>query len=65
MVDFKYKIADVAKDFGMSTKKVLDTFAGLTGETRKSGGVFDEKEVNSLLEALTREIGRASCRERV
>lgn len=49
MVDFKYKIADVAKDFGMSTKKVLDTFAGLTGETRKSGGVFDEKEVNSLL----------------
>ena len=55
MVDFKYKIADVAKDFGMSTKKVLDTFAGLTGETRKSGGVFDEKEVNSLLEALTRE----------
>ena len=55
MVDFKYKIADVAKDFGMSTKKVLDTFASLTGETRKSGGVFDEKEVNSLLEALTRE----------
>ncbi|MCI6175053.1 translation initiation factor IF-2 [bacterium] len=55
MVDFKYKIADVAKDFGMSTKKVLDTFASLTGETRKSGGVFDEKEVNYLLEALTRE----------
>ena len=53
MVDFKYKIADVAKDFGMSTKKMVDTFAELTGETRKTGGVFDEKEVNALLEALT------------
>ncbi|MEE0800225.1 MAG: translation initiation factor IF-2 [Gemmiger sp.] len=55
MVDFKYKIADVAKDFDLSTKKVIDTFASLTGETRKTSGVFEEKEVNALLEALTRE----------
>ena len=35
MVDFKYKVTDIAKDFGISTKKVIETFAELTGETRK------------------------------
>ena len=55
MVDFKYKVTDIAKDFGISTKKVIETFAELTGETRKTGATFEENEVNSLLEALTRE----------
>ena len=55
MVDFKYKVTDIAKDFGISTKKVLETFAELTGETRKTGATFEENEVNALLEALTRE----------
>ena len=55
MVDFKYKVTDIAKDFGISTKKVIETFAELTGETRKTGATFEEKEVNALMEALTRE----------
>ena len=55
MVDFKYKVTDIAKDFGISTKKVIETFAELTGETRKPGATFEENEVNALLEALTRE----------
>ena len=55
MVDFKYKVTDIAKDFGISTKKVIETFAELTGETRKTGATFKENEVNALLEALTRE----------
>ena len=55
MVDFKYKVTDIAKDFGISTKKVIETFAELTGETRKTGAIFEENEVNALLEALTRE----------
>ena len=55
MVDFKYKVTDIAKDFGSSTKKVIETFAELTGETRKTGATFEENEVNALLEALTRE----------
>ena len=55
MVDFKYKVTDIAKDFGISTKKVIETFAELTGETRKTGVTFEENEVNALLEALTRE----------
>ena len=54
MVDFKYKVTDIAKDFGISTKKVIETFAELTGETRKTGATFEENEVNALLEALTR-----------
>ena len=55
MVDFKYKVTDIAKDFGISTKKVIETFAELTGETRKTGATFEENEVNALLEALPRE----------
>ena len=55
MVDFKYKVTDIAKDFGISTKKVIETFAELTGETRKTGATFEESEVNALMEALTRE----------
>ncbi len=55
MVDFKYKVTDIAKDFGISTKKVIETFAELTGETRKTCATFEENEVNALLEALTRE----------
>ena len=55
MVDFKYKVTDIAKDFGISTKKVIETFAELTGETRKTGATFEENEVNALLEALTLE----------
>ena len=28
-MDFKYKIADVAKDFGITTKRAIDTVAAL------------------------------------
>ncbi len=27
-MDFKYKVADVAKDFGIRTKKVIETVSG-------------------------------------
>ena len=30
-MDFKYKIADVAKEFGVPTKKVIETVAPITG----------------------------------
>ena len=32
-MDFKYKIADVAKEFGVPTKKVIETVAPITGES--------------------------------
>ena len=62
-MDFKYKIADVAKDFGITAKRAIDTVAALTGETRKPGGTFEESEVNGLLEALTRETAVESLDE--
>ena len=54
-MEFKYKIGDVAKDFGISTKKVIDMVAELTGETKKTGGTLNEQELNGLLEKLTRD----------
>lgn len=62
-MDFKYKIADVAKDFGITPKKAIDTVAALTGQNRKPGGTFEESEVNGLLESLTRETAVTSLEE--
>ena len=53
-MDFKYKITDVAKEFDLPAKKIIETVAPLTGETYKTGGTFGEKELNVLLETLTR-----------
>ena len=58
-MDFKYKIADVAKEFGVPAKKVIETVTGVTGEAYKTGGTFEEKELNVLLETLTRENAEA------
>ena len=41
-MDFKYKIADVAKEFGMPAKKVVETVSGVTGEANKTVGTFEE-----------------------
>ena len=49
-MDFKYKIADVAKEFGVPAKKVIETVAPITGETYKTGGTFGERELDFLLE---------------
>ena len=54
-MDFKYKIADVAKEFGVPAKKVIETVSSVTGEAYKTGGTFGEKELDFLLETLTRE----------
>ena len=59
-MDFKYKIADVAKEFGVPTKKVIETVGPITGESYKTGSTFGEKELNLLLETLTRENAEGS-----
>ena len=59
-MDFKYKIADVAKEFGVPAKKVIETVAPITGETYKTGGTFGERELDFLLEKLTRENAETS-----
>ena len=64
-MDFKYKIADVAKEFGMPAKKVVETVSGVTGEAYKTAGTFEEKELNVLLETRSEErrVGK-ECRSR-
>ena len=59
-MEFKYKITDVAKDFGVPNKKVIDTLATITGETKKTGGTVDEQELNYLVEQLTHETAESS-----
>ena len=59
-MEFKYKITDVAKDFGVPNKKIIDTLAAVTGETKKSGGTVNEQELNCLVEQLTRETAENS-----
>ena len=63
-MDFKYKIADVAKEFGVPAKKVIETVSAVTGDAYKTGGTFGEKELNFLLETLTRENAEASLEGR-
>ena len=50
-MDFKYKIADVAKEFGVPRQEGhRDRFPAVTGDAYKTGGTFGEKELNFLLE---------------
>ena len=49
------KLRILQKILASAPKKVIETFAELTGETRKTGATFEENEVNALMEALTRE----------
>ena len=42
-MDFKYKIADVAKEFGVPAKKVIETVTGVTGEAYKTGGTLRKR----------------------
>ena len=42
-MDFKYKIADVAKEFDLPAKKVIETVSPLTGEAYKTGGTKDDQ----------------------
>ena len=59
-MEFKYKITDVAKDFGVPNKKIIETLAAVTGETKKTGGTVDEQELNYLVEKLTSETAETS-----
>ena len=49
----KYKLSDLAKDFGMKSKDIADIVASLTGEGKKSGATLDETEVALVFNKLT------------
>ena len=42
----KYKISDLAKDFKVASKDIINIIAEKTGAAKKSGGVLDETEIS-------------------
>ncbi len=49
----KYKLSDLAKDFGVKSKDISDLLMGATGEEKKSGAVLNEKEIEIVFNLLT------------
>ena len=51
----RYKISDLAKDFGMSSKDIIALVNSLTGEEKKSSAVLIENEIAMVFDALTKQ----------
>ena len=49
----KYKLSDLAKDFGVKSKDIIDIISSLTGNEKKSGATLDETEVALVFNKLT------------
>ncbi len=49
----KYKVSELAKDFGVSSKEIIALVLELTGKEKKSGAVLDETEIGIVFEAMT------------
>ena len=50
----KYKISEIAKDFGMTSKEVISVVKDITGEEKKSGASLNETETALLFDAITK-----------
>lgn len=50
----KYKVSDLAKDFGLASKEITALVLELTGAEKKSGATLNEKEIGLVFDALTR-----------
>ena len=51
----KYKISELAKDFGLTSKDIIKIIADKTGADKKSGAALDEKEISLVFDTLTRQ----------
>ncbi len=51
----KYKISDLAKDFGKTSKEIIALVATLTGEEKKSGAALGEQEIALVFDAITKQ----------
>ncbi len=49
----KYKVNELAKDFGMQTREIIDILAKYSDAPKKSGQNLDEAELSLVLEYLT------------
>ena len=50
----KYKVSDLAKDFKVSSKDIIDIVAEKTGAVKKSGASLDETEISLVFNTLRR-----------
>ena len=48
----KYKVSDLAKDFKVSSKDIIDIVAEKTGAVKKSGASLDETEISLVFNTL-------------
>ena len=57
----KYKVNELAKDFGLQTRDIIEILGQYFDTPKKSGQNLDEKELNVVFEHLTQhnQIGRA------
>ena len=51
----KYKVSDLAKDLGLTSKDISALVQKLTGAEKKSGATLNEKEIGMVFDAVTRE----------
>jgi len=50
----KYKVSDLAKDFGLTSKDISALVLELTGAEKKSGATLNEHEIGLVFDALTK-----------
>ncbi len=49
----KYKLSDLAKDFSLKSKDIIDILVSVTGEEKKSGATLNEQEIELVFNRLT------------
>ena len=59
----KYKVNELAKDFGMQTKEIIEILGKYFDAPKKSGQNLDEKELSVVFEYLTQHNQIASIQE--
>ena len=51
----KYKVSDLAKDFGLSSKDVIALVAEITGSEKKSSAALNETEIGQFFNRITKD----------
>ena len=51
----KYKISDLAKDFGLSSKEVIAIVTELTGSEKKASATLNEQEIGQFFNKITKD----------
>ncbi len=51
----KYKISELAKDFGIATKELISLITAATGEEKKSGAALNEYEIGLVFSLITKQ----------